>query len=173
MKRKTFVNRILFAALLTCTGAGLFADPPGPPPEEGMFGPPNPREFDRMMDELKLTDAQRTKVKAQHEAQRAEAKKYMDQMKPLHEELRGLLEANTVDLKAVRSKLQAISNVQLELRMLHIKGRLDFESILTPDQKAQLKKIQKERMEKMRDRRDERREGRHGPDHNRPDDGDK
>jgi hypothetical protein len=41
--------------------------------------------------------------------------------------------------------------VQLELRMIHIKGRLDFESVLTPDQKAQLKKITKERMDKMRE----------------------
>ncbi|HMX57810.1 MAG TPA: hypothetical protein PKE49_14890, partial [Leptospiraceae bacterium] len=48
-------------------------------------------------------------------------------------------------------KLQSISNVQLELRMIHIKGRLDFESVLTPDQKAQLKKITKERMDKMRE----------------------
>lgn len=152
MKRKIPLFRILVASAVLFSAASVFAEPPGPPPEEGgMFGPGNPREFGKLMDELKLTDAQRAKVKAQHEATKTDAKKYHEQLKPMHEELRALLEANTVDLKAVRAKLQSISNVQLELRMIHIKGRLDFESVLTPDQKAQLKKITKERMDKMRE----------------------
>ena len=103
MKRKIPLFRILVASAVLFSAASVFAEPPGPPPEEGgMFGPGNPREFGKLMDELKLTDAQRAKVKAQHEATKTDAKKYHEQLKPMHEELRALLEANTVDLKAVR-----------------------------------------------------------------------
>lgn len=146
-----------FAALIS---TALNAQPmdgegPGGPGGE-MCCEPGGRHMERMNRELNLTKEQQEKAKAMREKREPAMKAQMEKMKPLHEELRKLLEADKVDLAAVKAKLQQISNIHVEMRMLHIQGRLEFESILNPEQKAKLRAMHKEHMEKMRDKKDQR-----------------
>ena len=124
----------------------------GGPDGEMCCGQDNERHMERMTKELNLSKEQQAKAKAMHEKHQPAMKAQREKMKPLHDELRKLLEADKVDLAAVRNKLQAISAVNVEMRMLHIQGRLEFESILTPEQKAKMREMHKQRMDKMQDR---------------------
>lgn len=147
--------------LFTIIGPALQGEPPPPPPfggpePFGIFGP-GPRGekfFDKISQELGLSPEQLEKAKAAREKRKASSRSLADKLPPLHEELRKLLEANKVDLSAVRAKLRQIEDVQVELRILHIEDRLEFESFLTPEQKQKLAKLHKERIQKMQDRRE-------------------
>ncbi|TGK04692.1 periplasmic heavy metal sensor [Leptospira selangorensis] len=158
----------LFVFILLVSGSGniLFAEPPPPPP----FGPepfdffipgggPGPREredrnFERFSKELSLSPEQIAKAKAATDKRLSLSKSIGEKLPALHESLRKLLESPKVDLVAVKSKLKEISEIQLELRFLHIQGRLEFESILNPEQKQKLNQLHKERLNRIKERRD-------------------
>lgn len=145
MNKKLLGLVLAFAAFST---AGVYAESPddsGP----GIMGEgQDQKHFDKMAGELKLTKEQQEKVKALREKRKPAMKAQMEKIRPLHKELRTLLEAEKVDLTAVRRKLTEISAIQIETRMQHIESRLEFESILTPEQKAKMRKMHKDRMEK-------------------------
>ncbi|MCE9599598.1 MAG: Spy/CpxP family protein refolding chaperone [Spirochaetia bacterium] len=144
----------LALAIVTIASTGAYAEKPSP----DEFGPDmmgegpghNPKHFEKMIAELKLTKEQQVKARALHEKGQPAMKAQMEKIRPLHEQLRGLLEAEKVDLTAVRQKLTEISAIQIETRMQHIQHRLEFESILTPEQKTKMRQIHKDRMEKGR-----------------------
>ncbi|TGL35318.1 periplasmic heavy metal sensor [Leptospira koniambonensis] len=158
----------LFVLILLVSGSEsfIFAEPPPPPP----FGPepfdffipgggPGPRDreeknFERFSKELSLTPEQIEKAKSATDKRQNISRTMGEKLPALHESLRKLLESPKVDLVAVKSKLKEISDIQLELRFLHIKGRLEFESILTPDQKQKLNQLHKERLNRLKERRD-------------------
>ncbi|MGJ4744731.1 Spy/CpxP family protein refolding chaperone [Leptospira sp. SA-E8] len=159
----------LFVLVLLVLGSEniLFAEPPPPPPP---FGPepfdffipggghgPRDREdrnFERFSKELSLSPEQIAKAKAATEKRMSLSRSMGEKLPALHESLRKLLESPKVDLIAVKSKLKEISDIQLELRFLHIQGRLEFESILNPDQKQKLNQLHKERLNRIKERRD-------------------
>ncbi|MEI7012478.1 Spy/CpxP family protein refolding chaperone [Leptospira licerasiae] len=159
----------LFVLVLLVLGSGntLFAEPPPPPPP---FGPepfdfflpggghgPRDREdrnFERFSKELSLSPEQISKAKAATDKRMSLSRSMGEKLPALHESLRKLLESPKVDLVAVKSKLKEISDIQLELRFLHIQGRLEFESILNPDQKQKLNQLHKERLNRIKERRD-------------------
>lgn len=166
----------LFVLILLVSGSGniLFAEPPPPPP----FGPepfdffipgggPGPREreernFEKFSKELSLTPEQIEKAKAATDKRLNVSRSMVEKLPALHESLRKLLESPKVDLVAVKSKLKEISDIQLELRFLHIQGRLEFESILNPEQKQKLNQLHKERLNRLKERRDSH-QHHHGP----------
>lgn len=151
------MKRILIFGLAAALSAGALGAQPmherddGPEGEMCCGGERGERHMEKMAQQLNLTADQQAKAKAMREKRAPAMKAQMEKMKPLHEELRKLLEAEKVDLAAVRNKLQAISAVHVETRMLHIQGRLEFESILTPEQKTKLREMHKQHMDKMRD----------------------
>ncbi|TGK42720.1 Spy/CpxP family protein refolding chaperone [Leptospira andrefontaineae] len=158
----------LFVLILLVLGSGsfLFAEPPPPPPfspEPFDFfipgGGPGPREredknFERFSKELSLTPEQIEKSKAATDKRQNISRTLGEKLPALHESLRKLLESPKVDLVAVKSKLKEISDIQLELRFLHIQGRLEFEAILNPEQKQKLNQLHKERLNRLKERRD-------------------
>lgn len=166
MNKKLLGLALAFAAFTTATYAEK--------PSQDEYGPDmmgenhNQKHFDKMVSELKLTKEQQEKAKALREKRQPALKAQMEKMRPLHQQLRALLEADKVDLAAVRQKLTEISAIQIDTRMQHIEGRLEFESILTPEQKAKMRKMHKDHMEKGQDRKEH---GRHDkgekPDRNR------
>lgn len=115
---------------------------PPPPPHEGMRGPRrgNPEKFekkmaDKMADDLNLTKEQREKAEKIRKDGR-------EKVKPLFEEM-----------KQIREKMDKLREDNM----------LEFEKILTPEQKAKLKEIKAERKahhEKMMKERHEKREAR-------------
>ncbi|MEI1279847.1 periplasmic heavy metal sensor [Leptospira venezuelensis] len=153
--------------LILGSGNTLFAEPPPPPPP---FGPepfdffipgggPGPKEredknFERFSKELSLTPEQIEKAKIAKDKRLIISRSMGEKLPALHESLRKLLESPKVDLVAVKSKLKEISDIQLELRFLHIQGRLEFESILNPEQKQKLNQLHKERLNRLKERRD-------------------
>lgn len=162
------MKHLLVMSLALLTSASVLSAQPmqdreGPPDMEMCCGPDGERHMERMTKELNLTREQQAKAKAMHEKHQPAMKAQREKMKPLHDELRKLLEADKVDLAAVRNKLQAISAVHVEMRMLHIQGRLEFESILTPEQKTKLREMHKQRMDRMKDDNRGRRDEKSGP----------
>lgn len=108
------------------------------------------KHFEKMIKELNLTKEQQEKAKALKEARKGKMKASMEKMRPLHEELRTLLEADKVDMSKVRTQLEKIAALQVDLRLSHIEGRLEFEAILTPEQKAKLKTMHKKRQDERK-----------------------
>lgn len=159
---RNILSRLILIVLLILGGtATILAEPPPPPPfggaePFGIFGP-GPKEerfLDRISQDLGLSAEQQEKIKAAREKRKAGGRALSEKLTPLHEDLRKLLEATKVDMGAVRSKLKQIGEIQLELRILHIEDRLEFESFLTPEQKQKLSKMHKERIQRMHDRRE-------------------
>jgi len=68
-------------------------------------------------------------------------------MGPLHDQLKTLLAAETVDLAAVRAKIEEIGRIHVELRMVQIQEHLEFQTILTPAQKTKFQDMMRQRME--------------------------
>jgi Spy/CpxP family protein refolding chaperone len=153
MKRKM---RNLLVLVLSLATLALWAERPhhgdgmGPGPHKG-HGDPK-KHLERMTKELSLTKEQQEKAKAFHETREALMKTQREKMQPLHEELRKLLEADKVDLAAVRRQLELIGKGHVEMRMQDIQGRLEFEALLTPEQKKKLKAMHKKRMEHGKDK---------------------
>jgi Spy/CpxP family protein refolding chaperone len=144
--------------LTLCTSLSLSAEPmtvPTSPPLGPMdiifpFHDPDGKEFEKIAAELKLTQEQKEKARSLIEKREILFKEKSERMPILHEQLRTLLEAEKVDLNLVRAKLQEISNRQLDIRMIQIQGRLDFESHLTNDQREAFKNSQKRKLEAIR-----------------------
>ncbi|PJZ75439.1 Spy/CpxP family protein refolding chaperone [Leptospira neocaledonica] len=160
-----FKKLILFILILLILGSGnfLFAEPPPPPPPFGpepfdFFipggGPREDRNFEKFSKELSLSPEQIEKAKVATDKRQNISRTMGEKLPALHESLRKLLESPKVDLVAVKSKLKEISDIQLELRFLHIQGRLEFESILNPEQKQKLNQLHKERLNRIKERRD-------------------
>ncbi len=147
-----------FFLFLVLAQTVLFAEPPPPPPPFGpepfgIFGPGG-KNFERIAQDLGLTQEQLEKAKTAREKRFTSSKPLREKLSPLHEDLRKLLEASKVDMGLVRSKLKEIADIQLELRIYHIQDRLEFESFLTPEQKSKLTKMHKERIQRMSERRE-------------------
>lgn len=56
-------------------------------------------------------------------------------------ELRDALDEDTVDMKAVESKLKTIESLETDIHLSHIKAIEEIKSILTPDQRKNLKEM--------------------------------
>lgn len=174
------MKRVHASALAICLGLSLGGSallaqpgmaPGGGPPEDGM-GPPDgmggPPRLERLARDLNLSAEQQTRARAVREKFKPQVQALMEKMRPLHDQLRALLEAERVDLAAVKAKLTEISAAQVEMRLLHIQERLEFQSLLTAEQKTKLRALMQEKMERHRERMDRRRQGSDDNDDDRP-----
>ena len=117
--------------------------------------------FDKkVMRQLDLTDAQKAELKEMREANRAEMKAKhsgnkadkMAQMKAHHEKVQDLVLADTFDEAAANDLATQMVEKQTERRLTMLKKQHQMMSVLTPDQKPQLKEIQQDRMDKCEDK---------------------
>ena len=121
--------------------------------------------FDKKgMRQLDLTDAQKAELKEMREANRAEMKAKhsgnkadkMAQMKAHHEKVQDLVLADTFDEAAANDLASQMVEKQTERRLTMLKKQHQMMSVLTPEQKTQLKEIQQDRMAKCADKMEKR-----------------
>ncbi|WP_122047173.1 CpxP family protein [Vibrio atlanticus] len=121
--------------------------------------------FDKkVMRQLDLTDAQKAELKDMREANRAEMKAKhsgnkadkMAQMKAHHEKVQDLVLADTFDEAAANDLATQMVEKQTERRLTMLKKQHQMMSVLTPEQKTQLKEIQQDRMAKCADKMEKR-----------------
>lgn len=103
-----------------------------------------------MKEKLGLSENQISKIEKINLKYRKLFLVYREKLSPKPIKLRLLLLEEKVDLKKVRLLLKEIANLQVEVRMLRIKHRLDLEKILTRDQRKKLKRYQLKRQAKRR-----------------------
>jgi Spy/CpxP family protein refolding chaperone len=131
------VNSNVFARMGEGTG-GM------PPPHRGMphgdkcepmfFGNP-----EALKGKLDLTDEQVDKIGTINLEYKKKLLKIREKMQPKETRLQGLLLEEDVNLKEVRSLLEEISTLHVEMGMLRISQRLDIEKILTAGQRNKFK----------------------------------
>ncbi|WP_060983411.1 CpxP family protein [Vibrio splendidus] len=117
--------------------------------------------FDKkVMRQLDLTDAQKAELKEMREANRAEMKAKhsgnkadkMAKMKAHHEKIQALVLADNFDEAAANDLASQMAEKQAERRVVMLKKQHQMMSVLTAEQKTQLKEIQQERMVKCADK---------------------
>jgi Spy/CpxP family protein refolding chaperone len=111
----------------------------GPGEGRGM----GPRHFfgdpARMQEELGLTDEQVNKISAINLEHRKQMLTMREQIDPKRTHLRKLLLEENVDLGQVRQLLKEIADLQVEVRMLRIRHRMEIEKVLTTEQRSKLR----------------------------------
>ena len=141
-----------------------FQGPPsgGPPPAfEGRhnrmgpgWGQPGPQGFgmrgrgmrmrgglQRLQQELGLTEEQRTKLRQQAlEGRKAAVRSHAD-LKIKRMELHELMDGDNPDRAQIDRKLREIADLRYGLEKSRIDQRLSFQQVLTPEQRAKLRKF--------------------------------
>ena len=130
---------------------------------KGMYGKCG--GFDKkVMRQLDLTDAQKTELKEMREANRAEMKEKhvgnkadkMAKMKAHQEKVQALVLADNFDEAAANELASQMVEKQTERRVAMLKKQHQMMSVLTAEQKTQLKEIQQDRMTKRADKMEKR-----------------
>ena len=97
-------------------------------------------DLDYLRNTLKFSEEQITKIEKINSDHKTEMTKYRSQIEPKKEELRNLILDKNINFEKIRSKLKEISEIDVEIRILFIKHRIDIENIMTPDQKKMMRK---------------------------------
>ena len=122
-------------------GRGGPGGPGGPMGMLPMFGP-----------EIGLTDAQRDQIKAIAQAHNDEWKALGDRARTAHEALNDAITADTIDDGAIRQKSADVAAIDADMAVARAHAHAEVFQILTPEQKAQVKKIQAEMKSRMKNR---------------------
>jgi protein CpxP len=109
----------------------------------GQFGPGGPGGFGRIFRELNLTDAQKEQVKTLHEKARTDSEALREQLPPLREQMRAVVEAATFDENAAKAIIAKETAIQSELQLLRVRTESAVFNVLTAEQKAKLAEIRK------------------------------
>lgn len=116
--------------------------------------------LEKMAKELGLTPEQKTQVEKVHSDSKAAKEGYEKQEDDLRKELHSLLAADNLDKAAIRSKMEEISKLKVDSKMLWIDDRIKINGILTPEQRTKHKEMMKkfhedhghEKKHKMKDK---------------------
>jgi periplasmic protein CpxP/Spy len=119
-------------------GRGRFGGPGGPGPL-GVFGP--------MLRQLNLTDDQQQRLRSIAESHRDEMRALADRNRPAHEALQQAITSGTVDEGTIRARSAEVAAGDADMAILQARIYADAVQVLTPDQQAQLKKLQAEMKE--------------------------
>ena len=135
---------VLGSALVTSGMVMAFPDGDHGPRGHHKGGPHHERMFEHLAEKLDLTEGQKAQLKANREAGKEARKADREEMRAVHKQLREAVESGASDesLKELGNQLG-----QLEVRKMqrmHEK-RVQFESILTNEQKAKLEEMKAER----------------------------
>jgi len=109
----------------------------------GMHGPGGRGMFygdpELMKEKLGLSDDQVDKISKINLDYKKKLLAIREKIEPKQTKLHGILLGDNVNLKDVRTLLEEISALEVDIRMLRINHRLDIEKILTASQKTQLR----------------------------------
>lgn len=124
----------------------------------GMMGSPERmgRMVDRMLDEVKATDAQRTQVRQIVQAAAADLKGQREAARELRQRAMQLFTQPTVDANAVEALRQQMLQQHDQASRRMTQAMLDVSRVLTPEQRAQLAERMKQRREMFERHRRER-----------------
>ena len=162
MKKKLFMLGLLAACTSTMAFAGDFEK--CPPPPMGCHGAPEfhkpcPHHPKINLDEkLKLSDTQKEKAKALRLETREKMRPIMNAIRTKEEQKEIIKHNRNMTAEAQCEQVEKLNNQIEELRKqahdLRVKNEKDFEALLTPSQKTELKKIKeqarKDRSKKMK-----------------------
>jgi len=115
-------------------GPGGFGGPGGP---GGPGGLP--------LQALNLTEAQQDQIKQLMQQSRQQNQNVGEQLRSAMEAQRKAVETIPVDEGLIRSTTQALVDAQTEMAILQARLRSEIFTLLTPDQQAQVRKLQAER----------------------------
>ncbi len=141
MRRKLVITVAMVAALIGVSTSAVLAER-GPMP--GFGGPPpgierGAENFEaRMAKILKLTDTQKTQIKALLDAERESVEPLREKMHQSRELLKQLADVTVFDEAAVRALAVGQSQIEVELIVSHTRTLNKVNALLTPDQRELL-----------------------------------
>jgi Spy/CpxP family protein refolding chaperone len=137
------MKRIASLALL----AWMVASPAwAQPPRHRPLGPgPIERGLERDADRLGLEANTRAEIRKIAREARTRAEDRRGELEKLHQELRALLDAPEPDEAAVLAEADRIGALETEMHKDRLRTLLRIRALLTPEQRAELVKIQAER----------------------------
>ncbi|WP_346836908.1 Spy/CpxP family protein refolding chaperone [Microbulbifer sp. SAOS-129_SWC] len=135
---KVIAGSVVLAGVMAAPVAVLAQDGDKPPMRMWHHGMQGGHFFERMADELNLTEGQKAQLKANREANRAAAESQREEMRKLHQQLREALDsgADQATLDSLGAKLGKLEVARMQEMQ---KMRQQFDAILTDEQKAKLK----------------------------------
>ena len=126
----------------------------------GAFFPMGGRGMERMLDDIKATDAQRTQIKQIADAARTDMAKLHADHRQLHPQVMSLLTQPKIDAAAAEKLRQQMLAHHDTVSKRMMTAMLETAQVLTPEQRSQLAQKLKARQERQ-----EHREGRHNGRH--------
>jgi Spy/CpxP family protein refolding chaperone len=87
---------------------------------------------------LDLTAEQQTKLEAMRKAHQAQSQAFLDEMNKLRDEFRSLRDDLKADPKKVAAVVDRMAKVRADRMKAGVQHRREFESILTPEQRAKM-----------------------------------
>jgi len=107
--------------------------------------------FERLADELALTEGQKAQIRADRDAARSEHRDLAQQQRELHQQIRTALDdgADQATLDTLAAQVGALEVQKMQQRR---ENRAQFLAVLTDDQKAKLTELKQERMDKRQQR---------------------
>lgn len=108
------------------------------------------RGLERMLDEVKASDAQRTQIRQIADAAAADLKAQRDTRRALHQRGMELFTAPAVDANAAEALRQQMLQQHDAVSKRTLQAMLDVSRVLTPEQRTQFAARMKERAERMR-----------------------
>lgn len=114
------------------------------------------RHLDKMLDEVKATDAQRAQIKQINEAARADLRKLHEGSRDMRGQSLAILAQPQIDANAAEALRQQMLARHDAVTKRSLAAMLDVARVLTPEQRAQLADKMKARKAKFEQRRQER-----------------
>lgn len=153
----------LLAALVASAASGAFAQNTGNasglfmqertgPPPGGRSGGPGGRggpmgalgALGPMMRQLDLTDAQQQQIRGILDSHRDEMRAMAERTRPAHEALQQAITSDNFDEGTIRARSAEVAAGDADMAVLQARIYSEAVRVLTPDQQAQLKKLQVE-----------------------------
>jgi Spy/CpxP family protein refolding chaperone len=103
-------------------------------------------QLGHLTQQLDLSEEQQTKAQALMRSRAKEAIRLQADIDTAAVDLQQLLEAQPVDMAAVKTTLQTIAGKKADLRFLHITAMQDIRALLTPEQEEQFRAMWQEMM---------------------------
>ena len=154
--KKNILNLFISLTMLSAVALASDTNPPfipPQPPRDGKMMPAKPsskeiKKMDKMIEErLNLTDEQIKILKANRQKNVKELEKIVSKMDALHKKIRNIyllgLPTYQADIKSAPYKMELVILKQ-NADMIRNQNRKTFESVLTPEQKAEFKKFKSE-----------------------------
>ncbi len=106
------------------------------------YGPGMMRGYQAgILESLDLTDEQRDKILSIQEDMRAKSWSTMGKMRSETFKLQRMLAADSLDANALADQQKKVDELRRELLKAHVESRKQIESVLTPEQKKQLRDL--------------------------------